>query len=105
MFTRFNLKTLSLALMVLAVGLSACVPAATANIPAPTSAPQPTAVPPTAMPAPTTAPEPTVAPTTAASMAKPVTLKIAGNDTLGKFIADGDGHTLYLFTKDTKGTS
>ena len=38
-------------------------------------------------------------------MAKPVALQIASNDALGKFIADGDGHTLYLFTKDTKGTS
>jgi predicted lipoprotein with Yx(FWY)xxD motif len=38
-------------------------------------------------------------------MAKPVTLQMTNNDTLGKFIADGDGHTLYLFTKDTKGTS
>ena len=38
-------------------------------------------------------------------MAKAVTLEVAGNDTLGKFLADGDGNTLYLFTKDTKGTS
>jgi predicted lipoprotein with Yx(FWY)xxD motif len=38
-------------------------------------------------------------------MAKAVTLQIASNDALGKFLADGDGNTLYLFTKDTKGTS
>jgi predicted lipoprotein with Yx(FWY)xxD motif len=32
-------------------------------------------------------------------------LQVAANSQLGKFLADGDGNTLYLFTKDTKGTS
>lgn len=38
-------------------------------------------------------------------MAKPVTLAVATNDKEGNFLVDGDGMTLYLFTKDTQGTS
>jgi predicted lipoprotein with Yx(FWY)xxD motif len=34
-----------------------------------------------------------------------MTLQITSNDALGKFVADGSGNTLYLLTKDTKGTS
>jgi predicted lipoprotein with Yx(FWY)xxD motif len=34
-----------------------------------------------------------------------VTLQVASNDKLGKFLTDGDGNTLYLLTKDPKGTS
>lgn len=110
MFTRFNLRTLGVVLIVLMIGLAACAPAATpaAPAPAPTNPPQPTAVPPTAAPVPTNPPQPTAAPATAptaAPVAKPVTLQIGDNATLGKFVADGAGNTLYLFTKDTKGTS
>ena len=80
------------------LGLAACSPAATA---APTVAPTtaPTA-------APTTAP--TVAPTAAATSAPAIveaSLKIAQNSTLGSFLADGQGRTLYLFTKDTPQSS
>ncbi len=111
MFTRFSRKTLSVSFVMFAIALAACAPAATPAVPAaPAPALAPTNPPaPTAMPAPTTAPEPTAAPTAApteaASMAKPVTLQMGNNDTLGKFISDGDGNTLYLFTKDIKGTS
>src|SRR5512136_3019619 len=81
--------------------IAACAaPAAPAQPPAappavPTAAP--TAVPPKSAP--------TASPTAAAPAPKPVTLQIASADKLGKFLADGDGNTLYLFTKDTKGTS
>ena len=34
-----------------------------------------------------------------------VTLQVVNNDQLGKFLADGSGMTLYMFTKDTKDTS
>lgn len=64
-------------------------------------APTPTPVPPTAAP---TNPPPTAA-AAAAPAAKAVTLQLVKNDTLGNILTDGDGNTLYLFTKDTKGTS
>ena len=85
---------ISLLLLIGLLGLAACSPAATA---APTVAP-------------TTAPTaaPTVAPTAAATSAPAVveaSLKIAQNSTLGSFLADGQGRTLYLFTKDTPQSS
>lgn len=88
------------------IALCAVVAVVFACSPAPTPVP-PTAVPtnppPTQVPA-TTAP---VAPTaaTGGSAGKAVTLQLAKNDTLGTFLADGDGNTLYMFTKDVKGTS
>jgi predicted lipoprotein with Yx(FWY)xxD motif len=85
-------------LLVAVVALAACAPAPT---PAPTPVP-PTAVPPTEVP-PTAIP-PTVAPT-AVPAAKPVSLQLAQDPTLGKFLADGDGLSLYMFTQDTKDTS
>ncbi len=36
---------------------------------------------------------------------KPEGLQLATNDQFGKFLADGSGRSLYLFTKDTKDTS
>jgi predicted lipoprotein with Yx(FWY)xxD motif len=106
MFARNNVKALAIVLLITIVGLAACTPAATpAPVAAPTNPPAPTAIPPTAAPAPTNPPAATEAPTAAAPMAQAVTLQVAGNDTLGKFLADGAGNTLYLFTKDTKGTS
>ncbi len=104
MSVRFNLKTIAIVLLVGAISLAACAPAA-APAPAPTNPPAPSVAQPTAMPAPTNPPEPTTAPTAAAPTAKAVTLQVASNDTLGKFLADGDGNTLYLLTKDPKGTS
>ena len=93
MFARFNLKALAIVWLIALVGIAACAPATTPAAPAPTNPPAPTPVPPTS------------APTAAAPVAKPVTLQIVNDDKLGKFLADGDGHTLYLFTKDTKNTS
>lgn len=84
MFTRFNAKTLGIVLLITMLGLAACAPAAS-----------PAAAPAAA----------TNAPAEAAPVAKPVTLQIASNDKLGKFLADGNGNTLYLLTKDAKGTS
>jgi len=108
MFARFNLKTFAVLLLLAVVGLAACTPAANFTAPPPvsTSVPAPTEVPPA--PAPTEVPPaaaPTAAPTVAAPVAKPVTLQVVQNDKLGKFIADGDGHTLYLLTKDSPNTS
>jgi predicted lipoprotein with Yx(FWY)xxD motif len=105
MFARTPARALAIVLLFAALGLAACAPAATpqAPAPAPTNPPAPTEVPPAAAPAATTAPAATAAP--AAPMAKAVTLQIGGNDALGKFLTDGDGNTLYLLTKDPKGTS
>jgi predicted lipoprotein with Yx(FWY)xxD motif len=92
--------------------LAACAPAST---PIPDTAIPPTVMPtnppaPTDVPtvAPTTAP--TVAPTTAPAVVPNTGVSIAAlaltkNDTLGAFLADGAGRSLYLFTKDTKDTS
>lgn len=75
-------------LLVVIVAVAACAAPAT---PVPPTA-VPTAVPPTAAP-------------TAAPMAKEATLKVVQDATLGQFLADDQGRTLYLFTKDTKNTS
>lgn len=89
MFAQNRLRMSAVLLFMVAASLAACAPAAT-PAPAPTSAPAA---------APTSAPA-------AAPMGKAATLQIAQNDKLGKFLADGDGRTLYLFTKDTtKGVS
>lgn len=108
-FSRFHLAGV-LILIALSV-LAACAPVTTTNPPAavPTNPPPATAMPPTSAPPPTEA-APTGAPATqaatvAAPVAKAVTLQLVKNDQLGTFLADGDGNTLYLFTKDVKGTS
>jgi predicted lipoprotein with Yx(FWY)xxD motif len=36
---------------------------------------------------------------------KPATLAVTDTQKLGKILVDGDGRTLYMFTKDTKDTS
>jgi predicted lipoprotein with Yx(FWY)xxD motif len=43
--------------------------------------------------------------TPAAMADKPAMLKVVQNDALGQFLADDQGRTLYLFTKDTMNTS
>jgi predicted lipoprotein with Yx(FWY)xxD motif len=83
---RIKLDKVAVLLVVTVLVLSACAPAAT---PAPPTA------------APTDAP----APKTAAAQPQAVTLQMAQNDELGSFLADGDGRTLYLFTKDTANTT
>jgi predicted lipoprotein with Yx(FWY)xxD motif len=57
----------------------------------------PTALPSTAVP--------TTAPTAASAQAKPAVVTLAKDATLGRFLADEKGMTLYLFTKDDKNTS
>ncbi len=105
MFARTPARALAIGLLIVAFGLAACAPAATpqAPAPAPTNPPAPTEVPPTAAPAPTNPPAATAAPAMPAAQA--VTLQIGGNDTLGKFLTDGDGNTLYILAKDPKGKS
>jgi predicted lipoprotein with Yx(FWY)xxD motif/plastocyanin len=89
-------------LIVLALALAGCAaPAATTS---------PTQVPPalTAAPAaPTQAPAPTAASAATAPPAadKPASVALVKNDALGSFLADDQGRTLYLFTKDTPNTS
>ncbi len=101
---RFFSHSASLFMLAMIV-LAACAPAPTPTL-APTDTPLPTAAPTVA---PTTVPTETqaVVPITAATApAAPVAaLALAKSDTLGAFLADGSGHTLYLFTKDTKNTS
>ena len=70
--------------------VSACSPQATA---APTTAPQPTQ--------PVAATEPSVV----VPVTGEATVALGQNDTLGSFLVDDKGMTLYLFTKDTPNTS
>ncbi len=88
---------------------SGAAPAAaptSAQAAAPTSAPTATSAPTTA---PTTAPAatsaPAAAPTTAAPAGASVAVQVTQNATLGKFLADQNGRTLYVFLKDTKNVS
>ncbi len=48
---------------------------------------------------------PAEAPTTAAPASANLAIQVAQNTTLGKFLADQDGRTLYVFLKDTKNVS
>jgi len=91
-----------LGVVVFAVACATPAAAPTAAPAAPTSAP---AAPTTAPAAPTTAPAATETAQPAAPVAKAVTVQLAKNDALGSFLTDGDGNTLYLFTKDVPGTS
>ncbi|HET7375448.1 MAG TPA: hypothetical protein VFK30_01995, partial [Anaerolineae bacterium] len=93
MFYRIYRSKLIVLVLIAAIGLAACAPAAA---PAPVP-PTPVVGQPTSAPA--------AAPTAAAPVSKAVTLQIAQNNTLGQFISDGDGRTLYLLTKDGKNTS
>jgi len=86
-------------------------------------APSPTAVPisqpPTAQPAATLAPAtqapaatatsgvsmPAATPTAAAAMTGPATVNVGKNSKYSAFLVDGKGMTLYIFTKDSPGTS
>jgi len=110
-YQRVSLSRISYLVLMGLLVLAACAPAPTAVPPTavPPTAVPPTAVPPTAEP-PTAMPTaivPNTGPTQApAATAVPVAaLALAKNDTLGAFIADKAGNTLYLFTKDTKDTS
>jgi len=94
----FGLIILALALAACAGPTSSAAPAPTTAAPAaPTQAPQPTTA-----PAAATAPAATSAP---AGATQPASIIITKNDPLGSFLADDQGRTLYLFTKDTPNTS
>jgi predicted lipoprotein with Yx(FWY)xxD motif/plastocyanin len=85
-------------LIVLTLALSACA-APVAPATAPTEAP----VAPTAQPAaPTQAPP---APSAHAGATGPAAIALAQDSSLGTFLADDQGRTLYLFTNDTPNTS
>ena len=91
MFRRRLYLAIPLMLVAVVMVLGACAPAAALQTATPVQAPAAA----TAAPAPTNAP----------AASGPITLQIAQNDKLGKFLADGAGKTLYLFTKDTRDTS
>ncbi len=106
-----NLKTrvTFFGLVVLALVLAGCAAPSTAPQPA---APTATAAPAAIAPAPTAAPVATAAPTatTAPAQAAPAptkaaTVMVSKNDKLGQILADDEGKTLYLYTKDTKDTT
>ena len=94
-------KTLFFALASLALVLSACGAAAT---PAPTAMPaaidtvMAATEPPTAMAASDT-------PAAAALSASAATVAVSQNATLGSFLVDSKGMSLYLYSNDTPGTS
>jgi predicted lipoprotein with Yx(FWY)xxD motif len=92
------------AFMVLAIALAACQPASVSPLPpVATSAPVVTTAP-TAIPEVTTAPEATVAPEVTTAPVAPTgaeaVINIADDPNLGMILVDGQGMTLYMFTKD-----
>ena len=98
-------KILFSTLIGLALLLSACGSAATPTAAPATSAPA-TAAPATSAPA-TSAPA-TTAPATVAPVSTPTgpaNLAVGQNATLGSFLTDSNGMTLYLYTQDTANTS
>jgi len=94
-------------LVALSLLVSACAPAPTA--PPPTAQPAATMAPATQAPAATAtsgASMPADTPTAAsAMMTGPATVNVGKNSKYSAFLVDGKGMTLYLFTKDTPGTS
>ncbi len=80
--------------------LPAATPTKVPPSPTPTKAPTAT---PTQVPTPTPAPTPTVTPRPTPS--KPATVKVGQNATLGKFLTDEQGFTLYVFLNDPMNTS
>jgi predicted lipoprotein with Yx(FWY)xxD motif len=110
-------KTLSIFLVVLALLMSACGPAAVTEAPAQENEPTTTSVLPTEEAiAVTETPEVSSTPTTAATETQAVTeteeasIPVTGgaevraslNDTYGPILVDGDGNALYIFTRDTQ---
>jgi predicted lipoprotein with Yx(FWY)xxD motif len=110
-------KTLSIILVVLALLMSACGPAAVTEAPAQETEPTATSAPPTEEEAAATETQevsptstsaatdtPSVTETTEASI--PVTggteVRATLNDTYGPILVDGDGNALYIFTRDTQ---
>ena len=87
--------------------LAACASPTVTSAPAaqPTQASQPTAAP-TEASQPTTAPTQASEATAAPTMAAPsVEIQVEQSSTLGSYLADQNGKTLYLFTSDNQGAS
>jgi predicted lipoprotein with Yx(FWY)xxD motif len=95
-----RLSAILVAVMILGVALMACQQAATV---VPTEVPIPTTEVSTAVPA------AVISPTTAAAVtgtvATTLTLTVAKSDTLGEYLADGQGKTVYLYTPDSPNKS
>ncbi len=95
--------------------VSACAPAATPTTQPPTAmaavtqAPAATAMSGassvTSMPAATSTSAPAATSTSASAMAGAVTVNVGKNSKYSAFLVDGKGMTLYIFTKDSPGTS
>lgn len=106
MLTRFNVKTLGLVLLLVAFSVAACAPTAAPAAPAAPATQPPAAQAPAASSSTGSSTSAANASTSAApAAAGPVVLEVVNNDKLGKFLADGNGMTLYMFTKDTKDVS
>jgi predicted lipoprotein with Yx(FWY)xxD motif len=88
-----NQKTRGLSILSILVMLTLVLAACSPNATQPTDTSAPTAMSATATTAPTTAP------------AVAVTLKVSSTDTLGSFLTDQNGMTLYLWKKDSAGTT
>ena len=84
------------------LGLALLISACGAATPAPTAAPVPTA---TAMPVATASAMPVASDTPASTPSSAASVMVSQNATLGSFLVDSNGMTLYLYTNDTPGTS
>ena len=94
--TNLKVRVAFFGLIILALALAGCAaPGNTAPAAQPTAAPAATAI-----PAATTAPAPA-----AQAPAGPATVMVSKNDKPGQIVADSEGKTLYLYTKDSKDTS
>jgi len=112
--TNLKMRVAFFGLIILALALAGCAaPGNTAPAVRPTAAPAATMVPvatvvpaATAAPAATAIPAATTAPAPAAQAPTgPATVMVSKNDKLGQIVADSEGKTLYLYTKDSKDTS
>ena len=104
-------KTLSTLLVVLALLMSACGPAAVTEAPTVETEPPSTSTPAaTATPLQEETAEPTVVATDTPAATPDASIPVTGgaevratlNDTYGPILVDGDGNALYLFTRDTQ---
>jgi predicted lipoprotein with Yx(FWY)xxD motif len=104
MFARSKIVTLGVFLLAVMMLIAACAPAAAPAA----SAQAPAAVsnaPANSNAAPVAVSNASSSSSAAPAAAGPIVLEVVNNDQLGKFLADGKGMTLYMFTKDTKDTS
>jgi predicted lipoprotein with Yx(FWY)xxD motif len=97
MSTQTKIVTFGVSLLAVMMLIAACAPTAAPAAPTQTAAPAAAS---------NAASSSSAAPAAAApAVAGPVVLEVVSSDQLGKFLADGKGMTLYMFTKDTKDTS